>query len=171
MLSALIGILGRTPLGRFLLGAGGASPPVGPTMALGLTYDAMKVLLGAKSLYMATWSIGLYALSTPFSPTRVLSDYTTLAQVPTFAGYARQALGPWSAPFLDPVNLVVQVNAPLVVWTPLNAGSPGPVAGFYIGDMAGRLVGAQENPLGPVVVGNNLNPYTVAPVFREVSIM
>lgn len=135
-------------------------------MSLGLTYFAMKKLLDAKSLYMANWTIGLYATSTPFNPTRVVSDYTSGGNVPSFNTYAPQPVGLWSAAFMDAMNRVI-VQAPLVVWTPVNALAPGPVWGYYLLDAAGNLVGAQDNPAGPIVVGGNLLPFTVFPQFQE----
>jgi hypothetical protein len=160
------GILGIGSPGVMVLGTGPVSEGMDTRMAMGLTYAIMIRLLNAKSLVMAGWTIGLYALSTPFTPTLTASAYTSFGQVPTFTGYAPQSLGPWSAAFLD-AQSNVQVVAPLVVWTPGNTVSPGPVAGFYVLDSSGNLVGAQENPAGPITVGATLQPFSVFPIFRE----
>jgi hypothetical protein len=162
------GSLGVGELGAMSLGF--SLPPEGmdTTMALGLTYYAMLQLLNAKALYMANWTIGLYALPTPFTPTSTASDFTSSANVPTFTGYSPQPLGPWSAAFL--AGAKVQKQAPLVVWTPGNTLNPGPVYGFYVLDAGGNLVGAQDNPAGPTVVGGTLQPFAVFPIFREQAI-
>lgn len=164
------GSFGAGSLGLMGLGGGVPISGVDTRMNLGLTYYAMIQLLGAKLSYMSSWEIGLYAQSTVFNPTLTVSAYDTGAQVPTFAGYAVQSLGPWSSAYLSSLNQV-ETNAPLVVWTPTSTASPGPVAGFYITDGSGALVGAQENPSGPITVGATLTPFAVAPLFQEASIV
>jgi len=168
-MSRLTGILGFSPLGSFTMGGTPPVAGVNTTMALGLTYFSMIQLLSAKSTYMAGWVIGLYKLPTVFNPTRVASDYNTGANLVNFSGYTTQALAPWTAAGLDAQNRVL-VTAPLVVWTPTNVLSPCPVAGFYILDGAGQLVGAQENPAGPIVVGGTLQPFSIFPQFLEQAI-
>lgn len=169
MLPPTSGSFGAGLLGLMDLSSGEEVSGVDTTMALGLTYYAMMKLLNAKLPYMSGWTIGLYAISTPFNATRVASDYTSPAQVPTFQGYAPQSLGPWPFAVLTAQNQVV-VNAPLVTWTPTGTTTPGPVAGFYVLDSLGQLVGAQENPAGVITVGANVQPFAVAPIFEEKAI-
>jgi hypothetical protein len=160
------GVLGIGVLGELTPGVGPGPEEEDTTVALGLTYYAMRKLLDAKLPYMSGWTMGLYALVTAWSPTRSASDYTAAPQVPTFDGYMVKPLGPWPFSILTAQN-EVQVNAPLVVWTITGLSHPGPVAGFYVLDALGQLVGAQANPAGVVIVGGTVQPFSVAPIFKE----
>lgn len=163
------GSFGAGLLGMMGMASGVPISSEDTTLAIGLTYYAMKQLLGQKLAYMNAWTIGLYKTSTAFNPTLTESAYTASAQVPSFQGYNPKSLGTWSAAYLDGSNNVL-TNAPLVVWTPTGTSSPGPVAGFYVLDGGGNLVGAQENPSGPIIVGATLAPFAVAPMFQEQAI-
>src|SRR5258707_422563 len=163
------GVLGTGSPGVMLLGTGPATAGSDTRMALGLTYYAMMKLLNAKLPYMSGWTVGLYAISTVFTPTLAASAYTSGPQIPTFDGYAPQALGPWPFAVLTPQNQVVLI-APVVNFTPTGTSHPGPVAGFYVLDSLGKLVGAQQNPQGTIIVGGNTIPFSIAPVFQEQAI-
>jgi hypothetical protein len=158
-------VLGVGVPGIMVLGSGEEQEGIDTQLTLGLTYYIRLRLLNAKSLVMAGWTVGLYALPTPFTPTTDASVYTTSSNVPTFTGYAPQSVGPWTAAFL--ASGVVQKQAPLVVWTPTNTLNPGPVYGYYLLDSTGALVGAQDNPAGPITVGGTLQPFAVFPIFKE----